>query len=229
VAKGKVKVKEHEKLDDANIELVMGLREQEKPITIKEACERLNIAQNGARLNKIFEEYKERKAEEKRRRAANRGKAASEYEISHIAEEYLSGESVKAIADQLYRSTEFVKRVISDIGVPQAQPGESYADFYPLPEQCVADSFEEGEFVWSSRDVAIAEIMKAMPPKDGVNVYRIWVHQRIDPAKLLSEDGKRYAHTVETGGGYFAHQMAYDLGSLKHLRKYNVDPKRAIK
>lgn len=225
----KIKVKEHEKLDDASIEAVIALREQEKPITIKEACERLNISPNGARLAKIIEDYKNRKAEEKRRRAANRGKAASEYEISHVAEEYLAGESIKSIADQLYRSTDFVKRVIETIGVPQAQPGESYANFLPLPDQCVATSFEEGEYVWSSRDVAIAEVMKAMGQKDGVNVYRIWVHQRIDPAKLLSEDGKRYAHTVETGGGYFAHQLAYDLGSLKHLRKYNVDPKRAIK
>ena len=225
----KIKVKEHEKLTDENIEAVIALREQDKPITIKEACERLNIANNGARLAKIIEEYKHRKQEEKRRRAANRGKAATDYEISHIAEEYLSGESLKSIADQLYRSTDFVKRVIESIGVPQAQPGESYANFFPLPDQCVAESFEKGEFVWSSRDVAIAEIMEVMKPKDGVNVYRIWVHQRIDPAKLLSEDGKRYAHTVETGGGYFAHQLAYDLGSLKHLRKYNVDPKRAIK
>ena len=225
----KIKVKEHEKLDDANIEAVIALREQEKPITIKEACERLNIANNGARLTKIIEEYRDRKAEEKRRRAANRGKPASDYEVSHIVEEYLSGESVKTIADGLYRSTDFVKRVIENVGVPQAQPGENYSDYYPLPEQCIADSFQEGEFVWSSRDVAIAEIMREMEPKDGVNVYRIWVHQRIDPAKLLSEDGKRYAHTVETGGGYFAHQPAYDLGSLKHLRKYNVDPKRAIK
>lgn len=224
----KIKVKDHERLDDANIERVIDLLEQDKPITITKACEELNINNNGARLKKIIQDYKDRKENEKKRRAANRGKPATEYEISTAVERFLVGDSLKDIADDLYRSSAFVKKIIEDVGVPQSQPGENYFNANPLPDQCVATSFEIGEFVWSSRDSAVAEIMKHMGEKDGHNVYRIWVHQTIDSSKVLI-DGKKYAFQPESGGGYYGHQPAYELGSLRHLLKHGVNVKRAIK
>jgi len=225
-----VKKKEGERLDDETIETVIELRSQAKPITIKEACERLNINPNGARLQKIIDEYHERKAIRKQFRDANRGKPATEAEIATVVEMFLVGESIKEIAETLYRSDGFVKRVIEQVGVPQTLPGETYADFGPLPEQCIAESFRDGEFVWSSKYGGIAEVIKfaGVEKGTGANLYRIWIHQHIDPTKLLI-DGKRYDFQVERGGGFYAHQAAYDLGSLEHLRKFGVDVKRAIK
>lgn len=225
-----VKKREGERLDDESIEAVIELRSQAKPITIKEACERLNINPNGARLQKIIDEYHERKAIRKQFRDANRGKPATDAEIATVVEMFLVGESLKEIAETLYRSEGFVRKVIEDVGVPQVLPGEKYHNFSPLPEQCVAESFEEGEFVWSSKYGGIAEVIKFahIEKGTGANLYRIWIHQRIDPEKAFP-DGKRYKYQPETGGGYYAHQAAYDLGSLAHLRKYGVDVKRAIK
>jgi hypothetical protein len=231
-----VKRKEHEKLDDANVERVAALLEQEKPISITKACEELNIANNGARLKKIIAEFRERKEIEKQRRAANRGKPATEFEVSTIAEDYLSGENLKAIADRLYRSTDFVKRVIEEVGVPQASSGENYSNYSPLPEQCVAESFEVGKYVWASKYGAIAEVTRDCgPSSDGLSkVYQIYVHEQVDPEKMRI-DGKHYQiHSrndgqLRTTGGFYAHQCAYELGSLEHLRKHGVDVKRAIK
>jgi hypothetical protein len=229
---GKIKVKDHEKLDDANIERVIAVFEAEKPCTIKEACEMLNITPNGARLRKIIQDYKDRLAENKKRRAANRGKPATDYEISTVIESYITGDSLKDIADRLYRSVEFVKRIIEEVGVPSALPGEGYANFSPLPEQCVSDEFAPGEFVWSSKYGAIAEVHKDLGlSNDGTNsrVYRIYVYERVDQDKMLI-DGRRYSHMPEGNfGGFYANQRAYDLGSLKHLKPYVPDFKRIIK
>lgn len=230
---GKVKVKEHEKLDDANIELVMGLRTQEKPITIKEACERLNIANNGTRLAKIFAEYTERKEEDKRRRAANRGKPVQPHEMSTIAEDYLSGDSIKAISDRLFRSADFVKRVIEDMGVPDASITADYFNPEMLPEQCIAESFQPEDFVWSVKYGAIAKIVKEYPYRDksGSRLYRISVYERIDEEKALVDGKYKFDYFPENMrfGGFYANQPAHELGSLEHLRKHGVSIERAIK
>lgn len=226
---GKIKVKDHEKLDDANIERVIAVFEAEKPCTISYACEMLNIASNGTRLRKIIQDYRDRKDDDKRKRAANRGKPASEYEISTVVESYLFGDSMKEISDRLYRPVDFVKKIIQEVGVPQSLPGEDPFNYEPLPDQCVRESFTKGELVWSSKYGAIAEVDLDMgKSKDGFNIYRIYVHQRIEEEKSLLE-GKRYAWHVSTGGGFYANQCAHELGSLEHLTKYGVNVRRAIK
>ena len=227
-----VKKKEGENLTDANIEKVIGLLEAEKPITKKEACEILNIAYNTTRLGKIIAEYQDKLESDKKRRAANRGKPASDFETSTVVEGYLGGQTLKEIADGLYRPVDFVKRIVETVGVPASSPGEDYANFSPLPEQCVAEEFAVGEFVWSSKYGAIAEIIReANPTRNGTDarVYQIYVFERIDQDKMLI-DGKRYSHFPEGNfGGFYANQCAYDLGSLKHLKPYVPDMKRIIK
>ena len=56
----RVKKKDYENLSATNIQKVIMLLEQEKPITKKEACQILNISYNTARLNKILDEFDER-------------------------------------------------------------------------------------------------------------------------------------------------------------------------
>ena len=80
-------------------------------------------------------------------------------ELQDIIKEYLSGENVSNISKGLYRSPAFVKSILERIGVPQRPVSveDRKAPMY-LPEECVADNFEEGEIVWSAVNHAPAVI-----------------------------------------------------------------------
>lgn len=216
----RVKVKEGENLSDSNIERVIKLLEDTKPISKKEACQILNISYNTTRLSNIIEQFKARKEMISKRRAANRGKPASPEEIKTVIKEYINGSTVSDIAAELFRSTTFVRDIIERVGVPQRGVGENYFNFSPLPEQCVSEVFEVGETAWSARHQAPCVIDKALgKTKDGVaNLYRVYVIEPFEaPEKLfLSKWG--------TPGSY-ATQPAYELGKLDHLKEYGVEIK----
>lgn len=209
-----VKKKETENLTETNIEKVISLLEQQKPITKKEACEILNISYNTTRLSKIIEEYRADKALTAKRRAANKGKVASPSEIVNVIEQYLEGDPVSEIAKRLYRSAAFVNSIIEEVGVPQRGVGENYFEFSPLPEQCIADSFEIGEKVWSCRYQAIAVIDKTEKSKD-YNVYTVKIYEEF-------EEISPYFPNI-TRGFFYASQPAHELGSLKHLVQYGLN------
>lgn len=219
----KVKKKEHENLSNANVEKVIQLLEAEKPITKKQACEILNITYNTTRLGKIIEEYKEQKVLDEKRRAANKGKPASDHEIKYAIEQYLEGISVSEIADQLYRPSSFVRTLLDRIGVPSRGVGENYANFSALPEQCISDKFEVGEIAWSSRYSGPCIIERERGTSaDGLSrVYQIYV---VEP---YEEPEEKFFATVGKAG-FYANQPAYDLGKLDHLKQYGVDISRKI-
>ncbi len=219
----RVKKKEGEKLTPDNIQRVIALLEREpKPITKKEACEALNISYNTVRLGNIIEEYNAEQVLNVKRRAANRGKPASNHEIKDIIEWYLEGDSLSDISDRLYRPSTFVRDVINKIGVPQRGSGQNYMSFEPLPEQCVSDKFNIGDIVWSSRYLAVAEVLKDQGPcSDGLaTVYQIYVLEKI-------EEHSPFFAPREVGG-FYASQPAYDLGKLDHLKDYGVNVKKAL-
>lgn len=219
----RVKRKEGENLTPQNIEKVISLLEQGKPITKKEACNILSIAYNTVRLQKIIEEHKENKSRDEKRRAANRGKPASDLEIKDVITWYLEGESLKEIGDRLYRSTGFVKNIVDMVGIPQRRAGENYVDFEPLPEQCISDKFEAGQLAWSSRYQGLCIIDKELGKSaDGVaNIYRIYVVEPFEEPEV-----KYFASWGAPG--FYAVQPAYELGSLEHLKKYGVDVARKV-
>lgn len=216
--KGKVKAKEHENLSETNIKKVMELLSSEKPITKKEACEILNISYNTTRLNKIIQEFKDGAAELQRRRAANRGKPASSYEIQACIEGYLDGESLADIAKRIFRSSGFVKEVIDRVGVPQKVVGSDYR--YPgiIPDQCMREKFEYGQIVWHARRHCMAIVLEEKTNvKDKTSkYYQVYV---IEPI----EEQSPYFPQFEGYGGYYDGAFAYDLGSLDHLKQYGVD------
>lgn len=229
-----VKKRSHENLSDTNIKKVIDLLGQDKPITKKEACEILNISYNTKRLQNIVDEYQERIEYVARRKKQNRGKPASDMEIKEIIEDSLNGEGITNIAKGLFRSPAFVRGVTERVGIPQkASNAEERAIVCDLPDECMADSFEEGEVVWSARYHAPAIIRKELSPeyvaknpglgntdyekKYGAKCYNIYVKEDVD-----SED--TYFSTVEKGG-FQATAAAYDLGKLSHLEKYGVSLK----
>ena len=231
----RVKKKSHEKLTAQNIQHVISLlnptSSQKKPITKREACSILNISYNTTRLDKIIEDYHEQKEYRSRRVSQNRGRPARPDEVQDIVKEYLSGENVSNIAKGLYRSPAFVKSILEKIGVPQRPTKiEGRKQEYYLPEQCVADIFEEGEIVWSATHHAPAVIDKKLSKehqdskaglqtvdyvsKYGSDCYSIYVRQ-----KPSTED----MWDMPEVGGFYAFALAYDLGKLKHLEEYGVD------
>lgn len=215
---GKVKAKDHENLSEANIKKVIELLEAEKPISKKDACEILNISYNTTRLNKIIEQFKGEQEEQQRRRAANRGKPATPYEIQTIIEGYLDGDSVADIGKRIYRSASFVKEVVENVGVPQRVVGADYRNPGIIPEQCAREEFELGQIVWHARKHCLAIVLEQKPnvtDKEN-NYYQVYV---IEPI----EEPSPYFPRIDGYGGYFDGAYAYDLGCLDHLKKYGVD------
>ena len=202
-----VKVKDEERLEDANIQLVIEKLNGEKPITKKEACQILNISYNTTRLEKIITGFLEKQELRSKRRAANRGKPASESETSGIISDYLKGENVSNLSEQYYRSSGFVKRILDDNHVPTRSTSADYRHPELIPDGAVRDKFSIGEKVFSARYESLATIKREFPPKSAGNPHDCWVYG------IYLEDEKWLEN---------AYQPAYELASLEHLRTIGI-------
>jgi len=214
-----IRKKSHEKLDDANLKRVLECLNQDNPITKKEACNMLNITYNTTRLTSIMTDFDDTMKFREVRKAQNRGKKATDYEIKQAIEMFLQEQPVSSIAQALYRSTTFVSNLLERVGVPEKRPSTESgngAKVGYLPDQCVSDDFDIGEKVWSARYDLPARIVKGeFDPRYDCKVYHIYV------IELTNFDTEYFGHIKE--GGYHAHQCSYDLGSLRHLNKYDIN------
>jgi hypothetical protein len=218
-----MRTKKHENLTQANITKVIELlnpTDGSKPITKKEACAILNIAYNTTRLGNIITEHHEMMDFRARRKAQNRGKAATPAEIEDTIKRYLEGDNVSDIAKALYRSPAFVKAIIDRIGVPQKLAMTDYEGRRNalLPEQCVAEEFQPKEKVWAIRQnyPAIVE-REIQPEKAEERGYKVYLVYTIEAQQEDLE--KTYFPHLSFAGKYHA-IPAYDMGSLRHLREY---------
>ena len=118
--------REHEKLDETNLNRVIELLEGEQPITKKVACEMLNISYNTTRLGNLIAEHKDIMEYRATRKAQNRGKRATDLEKRDAIERYLDGQTVSEIAKGMYRSSTFVRNLIDNIGVLKSCQNQSY-------------------------------------------------------------------------------------------------------
>lgn len=223
----RIKKKEHENLTSSNIQKVINLLNPDsgKPITKKVACEILNISYNTKRLSTIIEEYQDRVEYTAKRKKENKGKPATDAEIAEAVTSYLQGDPVADIARYLFRSPSFVKIILEKVGVPSraASTEDKYhTDF--IPEECVSETFEEGEIVWSARYHSTATVgcelsKEYQKHKKGLlgmdyeakynsKCYQVHIMERTDS---------------EGVGGFFAYELAYDLAKLTHLEKYGVN------
>lgn len=222
----RIKKKEHEKLSDNNIQHVIELLEGEKPITKKEACGILHISYNTTRLAKIITDYRENIAYKIERKNRNKGKAASDYEIKEAATMYLKGNNVTDIAKSLYRSAGFVKAILERLGVPTKPSSvEERMQVAYLPENCVSEEFVPGELAWSARYHAIVEVQHELTPEYAKT------KKGLGSTNYVEKYGSRcYATSVRDSTddlgnpqGFFAFDLAQDLGRLKHLEAYGVN------
>jgi len=246
MARAAVKKKDYENLSPQNIEKVKMLLNPRsaqatedstttvslKPITKKEACDILNIAYNTTRLSKIIEEYDERKAYTKKRKAVLRGRPATDAEISEACTGFLQGGTITDIAKFLYRSPGFVRAILERVGVPQRPSNkEERLVAHYFPDECVSDDFACGEIAWSATYHSTVIVKDRLTPeylsgkkgmtsfdyegKYGCPCYSIYVVQKTD-----SED--TFFTSVQSGG-FFAYAPAYELGKLQHLKEYGVN------
>ena len=219
-----MRTKKHENLTQANISKVIELlnpTDSSKPITKKEACSILNIAYNTTRLGNIISEYHETMEFRAIRKAQNKGRAATEPEIKDTVKKYLEGDNVSEIAKSLYRSPAFIKGIIDKLGVPQKLSHTDYEGRRNaiLPDQCVAEEFEVGEKIWAVRENYPAIVKRELTTPEQVEEkgFRVYLCYTIE---CTQEDLKdTYFPYLEFAGKYTC-LANYDMGSLRHLRKY---------
>lgn len=195
------KTNEDERLDDVHMLRVIAGLEAEKPMTKKDACAILNISYNTARLDKLIEAFKAKRAFDAKRRAEKRGKPATIDEVSLIVSEYLEGKPIDGIAKMIYRGATFVKAVIERYGVPERGTSPDYFKPKLIPDMAVRTEFKVGEHVYSARYDSMATIKAEIPHAEG-KVYRIWL------------EDERW--------NQFAYQPAWELASLQHLRDAGI-------
>lgn len=197
----KVKAKDYEKLDNANIARVIKLLSAEKPITKKEACQLLNISYNTTRLGNIIESYNSKIEFVKKRREQNKGKPVTEFEVKEIVENYLIGVSKQQISDMLYRPLSTINGVLNRYHIPERGKGD-YRKPEPIPDESLSENFEAGELAWSARYNTVVEITKLVSyDKEHGNIYRIWVFGRFNQ---------------------FALQPWYELGKLDIVKQLGI-------
>ena len=198
---------EEEKMTDSNIARVISLleptEEGTKPITKKLACELLGMSYNTTRLTSVLTEFKERKAKERERRAAKRGKPAQPDEVQYVIQDYINGETIDSISKSLYRSTQFVKAILEKYAVPIRSAKHDYFKPELIPDGAVRERFRVGEVVYSARYDSTARIDAEIEdsPKHGW-VYRLW---------LKADKWQQCCY-----------QPASELASLEHLRELGV-------
>jgi len=218
MATKRVKVKEYENLSDSNILKVVQLLEAEKPITKKEACEILNISYNTTRLSNIVEGYKAKIERDKKLRSANRGKPLSDHEIKETVLRYLQGEPLTEISKSLFRPAKPLKDLVTRLGVPTKPPYEQRVRPSVIPEQCVSEIFNEGQRAWSAVYHASCTIVKEVLNKPYNDEYSSRCYQIYVDEPFIEEvpgfEGKV--------GGFYAYSLAYNLGSLEHLKELGV-------
>lgn len=212
-----IKKRAGENLTDGSIKKVIQLLSASPAISKKEACSMLNISYNTTRLNNIIEEYKDKVEYRRTRMAQKRGQVAASEEIAHVAEQFLAGESFSDIGKSIFRSVAFVKNIIQTIGVPERAQGDEKAHIEYLPEECVAEYFEEGEIAWAAKYHTSCEVITKLKEEKYEDryctpCYRVWIREPTD--------------STQEYGGFNAYIPAYDLGKLEHLKQYGLNTKR---
>lgn len=168
--------------------------------TKKGACEILGVSNNKT-MERLIEEFHETKARDRELRARKRKQAVTDSEVVEFITEYLNGFSLSELSDRYFRSVDVIKYHLEKHGALLRHNGVIDPLNPPLlPEICMVDSLEVGEFVWSARYGCIAKVDKHL--KD--DVYRI----------IALGDGTRE----------YAYQSVAELGSLRHLVALGVKP-----
>lgn len=166
--------------------------------TKKKSCEILGVGNNKT-MERLIEEHIARKENDKIMRRKMRRKPIMQSDVVNWITDYLQGDTFGELSERYYRSASVIKDRIESAGA-LLRVTEKINPLDPplLPDQCIADSFEVGEIVWSAKYGCAVEVTGEYK-----GAYRIRV---ATPA------------TQE-----YSYQASYELGSLKHLRDMGVN------
>lgn len=215
-----IRVKPGQKLDYQNVAFMLS----KQNITWKQQCDILCIAHNKPRLTKIIAQHEKRIQTQKKIYKANSRKPFSDLEISRVIASAIQGDSIASIASDMFRSTAAVKKVIDKVGVPRKDSACDYFKPMYMPYACIAQSFSQGQIVWSAQHQCLAIVRSKVSDFQ----YRVYILEKIDWSKV----DKLYVRVSRAAkyGGFQATLSIYQLGSLQHLRrKYGVDLYRQVK
>jgi len=168
-----VKVKDGENLSASNIERVISLLNQEKPITKKAACEILNISYNTARLTKIINGHTEKLAYDIKRRKQIKKQPLTDADCKYMVESYLSGDALSLISEATFRSTSVIKNVLSRYGIPLRDSSHDYRNPPLIDENFVKKDYVRNDLVYSARYGCPAYIEKSYQDDIHEMYYRI--------------------------------------------------------
>lgn len=166
--------------------------------TKKAACEALGIAYNTKRLDKLMDEHFRRQEVDKTMRAKKRKTAVSDSEVASWITDYLNGAGFEELSSSYYRSANVIRYHLEKHGALLRQPKVEKLKPAELPEQCIAEDFEIGQYVWSAAYNCMAQVVGKY--KDA---FRIQV--------------------LGNGVQEYSYQPAYELGNLQHLEKLGVN------
>jgi hypothetical protein len=189
----RIRKKAGEHLSEENIERVISLLDQEKPITKKEACEILNISYNTTRLNKIIEGHRATLTQRAELRKRFRNKPLEKEDIKLIISSYLEGVSLVDISNNLFRSVALIKRTLIKYHIPLRDASIDYWNPIEVPIEVMQDDYIKEDLVYSARYNQPACVMKKL--KEGI--YRIWLYK----------------------DHQYALQPYYELSDLRHIQK----------
>lgn len=210
----KVRAKAGQKLDNQSIKNMLS----KENLTWKQQCDMLNIAHNKPRLTRIVQEYNSYLQLQDKLYKENSRKPFSKSDISYIIVEVLVGNSISSIAQNLYRPVSAVKNIINRVGIPRKDSSNDYFSPSLIPDQCISQSFQDGQIVWSAQYQGLGIINKH---KKG-SVYSVYILQPLDWDKV----DVLYVNLPRTNkwGGFNAYIPAHQLGSLRHLKiDYDID------
>lgn len=190
-------------LTDANLERVISLLEAEKPITKKAACEILGIAYNTTRLGELIQKYKDKRQHKLAMYAKKRGVPADAVEVTDIVKSYLQNTSITEIAASNYRTTDFIKKVLTKHGVTIRDVESNYWNPPMIDDSALKRVYQVEERCYAVRYKSLAKVRSCSVNKDGDEVYLLW---------LESEDQQQ-----------FAYQPWWELSSLSHLKLNGVN------
>ena len=163
-----IKQKPGEDFSSEKVEAVISMLDNGE--TKKSCCNFLGMNYSTTRLAKIIEEHNDKQELQENLRKSLRNKPLDKQDIIYICQEYLNGEALVVISDNIYRSTNVVKNVLRKYSIPLRNASNNYFNPVYIDSDEVIN-YVSGDLVFSAKYNTLAEIVKEIKP----DIYRIIV------------------------------------------------------
>jgi len=156
-------------MDKLNLPLAISMLEDGH--TKKSVCDAIGIRYNTKRLNKLIEDFNDRKAYIKKRHKDNAGKPLTILEKKEIIIARLTGTCVSDIAKTLYRGTQVIKDFILNSTPLDLKDTVDYCVVDEVNDKYISEEYNKDDLVYSLKYNEAALVIKEWKEK----VYSIWL------------------------------------------------------